>query len=176
MAFVLPDQILREFSLDEGMHVADFGSGSGAYTISASKRVGSSGRIYAIDVNKEMLEKVKRGGAKEGRFNIEIVWGDVDDKNGTKLAPSSMDRVILSNVLFQSEDKGGMVKESCRILKPNGMVLVIDWSSSHGGLGPKEDHVILPADTRRLFLNNGFAEVREVSAGDYHYGIIFRKL
>lgn len=176
MAFVLPDQILRELNLEEGMHVADFGAGSGAYTISASKRVGSSGRVYAIDVNKEMLDKVKKDGAKEGRFNIEIVWGDAETKNGTKLAPSSMDRVIMSNVLFQSEDREGMAKEANRILKTNGMVLLVDWSSSHGGLGPKEDHVVLPAEARRLFLNNGFAEVREVSSGDYHYGIIFRKL
>ncbi len=176
MAFASPEEILKELPLDEGDHVADFGAGSGAYAIIASKRVGSSGRVYAIDVNKELLAKVKNDAAKSGVHNLEIIWGNVENPNGSKLAPSAVDRVIISNMLFQAEDKEGVVKEAGRILKPSGLALVVDWSGSYGGLGPKENDILKPAEVRKMFLNASFAEVKEVRAGEYHYGIIFRRL
>lgn len=176
MAFASPDLIVNDLSLDEGHHVADFGAGGGAYAVPIARRVGSAGRVYAIDVQKELLGRLKQSALHEGVGNVEILWGDIESPNGSKLAPHSMDRVLVSNVLFQAEDKERVAKEASRILKPSGMALVIDWTASHGGLGPTEGHVVKAADARRLFLNNGFAEVREVPAGDFHYGILFRKL
>lgn len=175
MAFVSPEEIVKSISLDEGMHLADFGAGSGAYVFAAAKRVGKSGRVYAIDLNKELLQKVKRESIQGGNSNIEIIWGDVEVSKGSKLAGGAVDRVILSNILFQVEDKEGVVKETARILKPNGMALVVDWSGSYGGLGPKESQVITAREVRKLFLNNSFEEVREVNAGDYHFAIVFRR-
>ncbi|MBX4215498.1 methyltransferase domain-containing protein [Candidatus Parcubacteria bacterium] len=176
MAFALPEQILPELSVNEGDHVADLGAGSGAYALAAAKLAGGSGRVYAVDVQKDMLTKLKNEAASRGIHNLEIIWGDAEAVNGTKLAPHAVDRAIISNVLFQAESKEGLVKEARRILKPNGLALVVDWSGSYGGIGPKEDHVVPPALARRLFSTNGFAEVKEVAAGDYHYGILFRKL
>jgi len=176
MAFVLPEELLPELTLSEGMHLADFGAGSGAYSLPAAALVGESGRVYAIDVQKDMLTKLKNEAASRKLHNVEIIWGDVEAEMGAKLAPHSVDRVIVSNVLFQAEDKEKLVKEASRILRPNGLLLFIDWSGSYGGIGPKEDHVVPPAAARRLFASNGFAEVKEVNAGDYHYGIVFRRL
>lgn len=176
MAFVSPEDIIKSISIDEGMHVADFGAGSGAYVLAAAKRTGRSGRVYAIDVNKELLEKVKRDAVQNSSLNVEIIWGDVEVSAGSKLAASSVDRVILSNILFQVENKDATVKEAARILKPNGMALVVDWSGSYGGLGPKESQVISSREVRKLFLNNSFEEVKEIEAGDYHFAIIFRRL
>ncbi|MDP3958287.1 MAG: class I SAM-dependent methyltransferase [bacterium] len=175
MAFADPLATIKEFSLDEGMHVADFGAGSGAYAIPMARRVGS-GRVYAVDVQKDLLETVKREAARERVHNIEIVWGDIEEPKGSKLADRSVDRVLVSNILFQTEHKEQIAKEAARILRPNGLCLVIEWSGSYGGLGPKEAAVVRPADARRIFLNNGFAEAKEVSAGEYHYGILFRRL
>ncbi len=156
--------------------MADFGAGSGAYSILAGARAGGSGRVYAIDVNKDMLSKVKADGAKQKVSNIEIVWGDVETLGGTKLASKIIDRVIISNILFQAEDKEGLVKEAARILKPNGLALVVEWSGSYGGLGPKESALVSKDAALKLFLNNGFALVRDISAGDYHFGFIARRL
>lgn len=176
MAFVSPEEIVRGITLEEGMQVADFGAGSGAYVLSALKHVGKSGKVYAIDLNKELLQKIKRESAEKGYSNVEIIWGDVEVKNGSKLADRSMDRIILSNILFQLEDKVGTVKETARILKPSGMALVVDWSGSYGGLGPKESLVVMAKEVRSLFINNSFEEVREIGAGDYHFAIVFRRL
>lgn len=176
MAFVSPEKIVWNMSLDEGMHVADFGAGSGAYAITIAKRVGDGGRVYAIDLNKDLLTKLKNDAESAHVSNIETIWGDVEEINGSKLAPNSVERVVISNILFQVEDKVGVAKEAGRILKPNGLVLVVDWSGSYGGLGPKDEHVVPSSAVRKIFLNNNFAEVKEVEAGDYHYAILFRKL
>ena len=176
MAFALPEDIISNFSIDEGMHVADFGAGSGAYSIMAGRLAGSSGRVYAIDVNKDILSKVKADGVKQKVFSIEIVWGDIEVLGGTKLASKILDRVIISNVLFQVGDKEGVVKEAGRLLKPGGLALVVDWSGSYGGLGPKEGSVLSKDAALKLFLNNGFVLVREISAGDYHFGFIVRRI
>lgn len=175
MAFADPLLTIKELSLDDGMHVADFGAGSGAYAIPMARRVGS-GRVYAVDVQKSLLEKIKKEAAHEGVHNIEVVWGDIESPNGSKLAPQSVDRVLVSNVLFQAESKEAIAKEAARIVKPGGLCLVIEWSGSYGGLGPTEEAVVKPAEARRVFLNNSFAEAKEVPAGEYHYGILFRRL
>jgi len=176
MAFISPEEIIKNLSLDVGMQVADFGAGSGAYSILAGKQVGASGRVYAIDVNKELLAKIKKDAADQKIFNVEIIWGDVETPGGTKLKDKLIDRVIISNILFQVEDKEGVAKEAARILKPNGLVLVIDWSGSYGGLGPKESDVLSKETAQRFFLNNSFAPARDLPAGDYHFGFIMRRL
>lgn len=176
MAFALPGDIISNFSIDEGMNIADFGAGSGIYSIMAGRLVKDSGRVYAIDVNKDMLLKLKADAAKQKIFNIEIVWGNVEVLGGTKLASKIVDRVIISNILFQAEDKDGVVKEAARLLKPNGLALVVDWSGSYGGLGPKPDAVVSRDIALKIFLDNGFALVRDIPAGDYHFGFIVRRL
>ena len=55
-----PEKNIEQFSLGKGMHVADFGTGSGFYALAAAEAVGETGRVYAIDVQKDLLEKLKK--------------------------------------------------------------------------------------------------------------------
>lgn len=158
------------------MSVADLGAGTGAFTIPIAKRVGERGRVYAVDINQELLGAVKTAAAREGLSNVEIIWGDIEAPGGTKLADGSVGLVILANVLFQAERKENVVVEAKRILLPGGYVLVVDWKGSFGGLGPKEGDVITPENVQKLFLNSGFALYNELEAGEYHYALLFRKL
>ena len=108
--------------------------------------------------------------------NLEIIWGDVEVKDGTKLADNSVDFVLVSNLIFQTEDKKGLIEEVSRILKPKGMIAVIEWKGSFGGLGPKESEVVREGEVQKLFSDSLFAEYNKFNAGDYHYGIIFVKI
>lgn len=174
MAFLDPQHNIEQFNLSEGMTVADLGSGSGFYTIETAKVVGSEGRVYAVDVQKDLLDKVKNSAEIEGFHNIEVIWGDLDKVGGTKLAESSVDAVIVSNILFQLEDKNNFLSEIKRILKPNGRILVIDWTDSFGGIGPEANAVFIEQEAEELFIKNGYVVERKIEAGDNHYGIIFR--
>ena len=170
-----PEKNIAQSFLKEGMIVADFGAGTGAYAVAAARRVGESGRVYAIDVQKELLSSVTTAAKKEGLSNIEILWGDIEEPHGTKLADGSVDVVIVSNVLFQSENKMGLLSEAGRVLKKGGKLLLIDWADSFGGLGPHPDHVIKKNDARKMLENARFAYGRDIEAGEHHYGMVFEK-
>ena len=172
--FSNPEQNIEKVHIDPGMKVADLGSGAGAYSIAAGKLVGPSGRIYAVDVQKDLLEKLKHESLEQGLSNIELIWGDLDEPNGTKLANDVVERVIIANVLFQVEDKDSVMEETKRILKPKGKVLFVDWSDSFGGLGPQESDIVRPDVARTLFEAHGFEFEKEIEVGDHHYGLIFK--
>lgn len=171
-----PEKNIEQFDLGKGSYVADFGSGSGFYSFSAAKAVGETGKVYAVDVQKDLLEKLKNE-AKNVRHlnNIDIVWADLEHLGGTRLRENSMDAIIVANLFFQLEKKDNACLEIKRILKTGGRVLFIDWASSFGGVGPQMESVFSEEMAKTLFLKHGFKEDRVISAGAQHYGIIFRK-
>lgn len=175
MTFTSPQNNIDQFDLSRGMKVADLGAGSGAYTLAVAKKVGEDGRVISIEVQKELLGKLRDLAVSNHLFNVEVVWGDVEKIGGTRLKDSSMDAVIISNILFQTIEKSNLIKEAYRILKPKRRVLFIEWSGSFGGLGPTLEEVVEPEQAKKLFVKNGFEYEKDVYAGDNHYGIIFRK-
>lgn len=172
MTFADPLSNVRELGLGPGMRVADIGAGSGFYAFAAAREVGDGGRVYAIDVQQDLLTKLKNEGARQRLRNIEVVWGNAEEKGGTKLRDMAVDAVILSNVLFQVPHRAGLAAEAKRILKPGGKVLVIDWSGSYGGLGPKQSEVISKTDAQILLEKGGLVFQRDFPAGAQHWGII----
>lgn len=176
--FADPEKIIKQFELREGMHVADLGAGVGSYSIPAAKAVTGhpTGKIYAIEIQKDMLTRLKNEAEKTHIKNIEIIWGNIEKIGGTKLADNSVDAVIASNILFQVEDKKTCIDEIKRILKPGGHALVIDWSDSFGGMGPEKKKIVPRMASLHLFEKAGFSLEGDVAAGEHHYGVILRKM
>lgn len=173
--FTDPETNLNELGVREGMYVADFGAGVGAYTIPLARLVGEYGRVYAVEVQKEFLINIRSATDKQGFSNIEVLWGDIEQLGGTKIKDATVDAVVISNVLFQAEDKPGLIREAKRILKLGGKILIVDWKESFGNLGPTKDAVV-PVDTARMLCEKeGFTEKKEFNAGAHHYGIIMFK-
>ncbi len=165
-----PASNIAKLGLTEGMKVADIGAGSGFYTILAAKQVGTSGRVYAIDVQKDLLERIRSVGASQGLRNIEIVWGNAEKIGGTKVRENFLDGVIVSNVLFQIEKQDEFVLEIKRITKHGGKVLLVDWNELTT-LGPQI--VVSPDKAKVLFERFGFKADQTFNAGDHHYGMVF---
>jgi len=170
-----PEKNIAQFALASGMQVADFGSGSGFYSLAAARVVQPSGQVFSVDIQKDLLQKLKNGAKQNNLNNINIVWGDLEHLGGTKLRESSMDAVIIANLLFQIENKDGLCLEAKRILRSLGRVLVVDWAGSFGGVGPTEKDVISKENTITIFQEHGFKLDKEIAAGPQHYGLIFRK-
>lgn len=171
--FSNPDQNVAKLELREGMKVADFGAGTGAYSFASSKRVGHTGYVYAIEVQKSLVKRLEDEIKHWNLSNVECIWGNLEKIHGSKIADKSMDAIIMANVLFQAEDKLGMIDEAKRILKPNGKILFIDWLSSFSGMGPSRDHVIIPQKAEELFNKRGFKLLEKIETNPHHYGIIF---
>lgn len=167
-----PSANLSKLGLNEGMKVADLGAGSGFYAFDASRRVGMSGRVYAIDVQKDLLERIRSTGSHSGMRNIEVVWGNAEKIGGTKLREGMIDRVIASNVLFQVAKPDDFALEIKRILKPKGKVLVVDWSGITP-LSPKT--IVTERQARTLFEKIGFKMEQTFDAGEHHYGLVFSR-
>jgi ubiquinone/menaquinone biosynthesis C-methylase UbiE len=134
-----------------------------------------NGKVYAIDVQKDLLDGIKNEANREHLANIEIIWGNVEKLGGTKLRDASVDVVIASNIFFQIENREGFAKEVSRILRPNGRLFFIDWSDSFGNIGPKADVVVTESQARTFFERNNFVIDRDVSVGAHHYGLVIRK-
>lgn len=176
MPFTNPKSNVAKLGLTESMSVADFGAGSGEYARAAARQVGNTGRVFAIDIQKDVLAALKSHPVPgEASAEIETIWGDIERSGGAKIGNESVDAVILSNTLFQVEEKGTLIDEAARVLKPDGKLLLVDWTDSHGHLGPHPDHVVTEEYAVALFEAHGFTAAERFPAGDHHYGVIFRK-
>jgi len=167
-----PTVNLSKLGLTIGMKVVDLGAGSGFYSLESARRVGPGGRVYAIDVQKDILERIRTAGMTQGLRNIEVIWANAEKIGGTKLRESIADRVIASNILFQIEKPEEFALEIKRLLKPNGKVMVIDWNAG-SSMSPKT--VFPSAKAVMLFEKSGFKLEQSFVAGDHHYGLIFAK-
>ncbi len=174
-----PHIVIEHAGIQPGMVIADFGSGSGRYAMETAKALVATGKVYAIDSIPELATRTAALAREERMSNIDVIVGDVTTPRGSLLADSSLDMVIMSNLLFQlttSEDKKTALTEAKRVLQPGGRVLVVDWQDSFGGIGPAAQYVVSKTAAQVLFEKNGFAAERELDAGSHHYGYIFKKL
>lgn len=172
-SFSDPRESVLRLKLREGMKVGDFGAGSGHYTRAAAAIVGHDGHVYAVDVQEDILKHLKLNTHERHARVIEGVWGDIEKLGGSHLRDASLDAVIIANTLFQVENRFGLLKEVKRVLKPGGKLLVVDWSGSHGGMGPAPDKVVTEKEAEEFFITGGFNKAESFRAGPHHYGIIF---
>jgi ubiquinone/menaquinone biosynthesis C-methylase UbiE len=172
--FAHPARNVDFLGVDQGMTVADFGSGSGAYVLAIAERLKGSGHVYAVDVQQELLRRIKNEAHKRGYKNVEIIWSDLEKPGGSKIADRHADLVLISNLLFQVEEKKALFIEAWRILKPTGKLAVIDWSDSFGGMGPVKKEVVKKETALELARANGFEALGEFKAGAHHYGLMLR--
>lgn len=171
--FSEPRENVLQLGLREGMKVGDFGTGSGHYARAVSAVVGSSGKVYAIDVQENILKHLKLNTHIAHRSIIDTVWGDIEKPGGTHLRDASLDAIMLANVFFQVENRFGLLKEIQRVLKSGGKLMVVDWAGSYGGIGPTPKQVVTEHEAEDFFINGGFHKVKSFRAGPHHYGVIF---
>jgi ubiquinone/menaquinone biosynthesis C-methylase UbiE len=174
--FVSPQVVVSHFHLRPGDRVADFGAGKGAFSVVLASQVGPKGRVYACEIQKNLVEAIADTARSAGLNNIEPIWCDIEKEGGTKIESETLDAAVLVNTLFQMENKVIALKEIHRTLRIGGKLLVIDWSESFGGLGPQSADVVDEDEAKSLCESNGYSFERKFDAGDHHYGLSFRKV
>jgi len=172
--FLNAEKIVNTLSLQEGMKIADFGSGTGYFTILIGKEIGKQGIVYALDVQEMPLEAVQNKAKIEGLTNVEAIRANLEVIGGSSLPDNSQDMVLMANILFQSSQKTDIVREGKRILKDGGRLVAIDWEKKSGGFGPPDAMRTESAKIKSLILDEGFTFERDIDAGKFHFGMIFQ--
>ncbi len=127
-----PAKLVKEFA-KEGQVVADLGSGSGFYSIPLGKKVGSKGRVYAVDFDERAISRLKKKAAKANLG--EVIAAHAGSAADLSFIPdASVDSVIANGLLCCMVDHAGALSEIKRILKPEGRVYL-----SVARIGRKKD-------------------------------------
>lgn len=173
--FMAPEVLASHFHIRPGESVADFGAGNGNFSLILSKIVGPEGRVYACEIQKNLVETIANNARVRGVSNLEAIWCDIESHQGTKLESDSLDAAILVNTLFQMEKKGEAIEEIKRTLRSGGRFFVVDWMDSFSGMGPQKENVISESDARALIEEHHLEFERSFDSGEHHYGLVFRK-
>ena len=128
--FLNPDIILKKAGLSRDTIFADLGCGSGYFAIPASLIVR---KVYAIDVQKEMLDIVREKIRMGKLTNIETL---LSNESSFLLPDNSVDVLFMANVFHELDDKSGILKEAKRILSGRGRMIIIDWKKMEMEMGP----------------------------------------
>ncbi len=166
--------ILETWDVRPGEKVADFGCGAGFFSVPIAQRLGQYGAVYAFDIRQEALDATR---SKTKLFHIttvDLVRADLERPRGSGLADSSVDKILIANILFQSDAPGSILAEAYRIVKPGGTVLIVEWDEETVG-GPVLPKKIARKTIEDMFAQIGFSRVKDFYAGSHHYGLIFKK-
>ncbi|HLG57406.1 MAG TPA: class I SAM-dependent methyltransferase [Vicinamibacterales bacterium] len=129
-----PEQIMDALHVADGSTVADVGAGAGWFTIRLAHRVGPNGVVYAQDVQRLMIEAIRRRVSREGLQNVQTRIGSGSNPN---LPVKTFDAVLVVDAYQEVEDRVAFLRNLARALKPAGRIGIANWKPGSGGPGPE---------------------------------------
>ena len=148
-----PDVALNALKIPKGASVADIGAGSGFITERLSARVGSTGRVFANDVQPQMLQMLARRLAAKKITNVTLVQGTIDDP---KLDPASVDLEIMVDVYHELSQPQAMLRHLREALKPGGRLVLLEYRKEDPTVPIKFEHKMSVAEAKMELEAEGF--------------------
>ena len=173
-AWQKPDQVMDALRIAEGTTVADLGAGGGWFTMRLARRVGRNGRVFAVDVQRLMIEAIERRVEREGLSKIvTAVQGEYDDP---KLpADARTDAVLIVDAFHEMEDPVLLLRNVARTLHAHGRIGIIDYREGDGGPGPDAAERVPPSVVIAQAAAAGLKLVEQHKFLPYQYFLIFGK-
>jgi 2-polyprenyl-3-methyl-5-hydroxy-6-metoxy-1,4-benzoquinol methylase len=148
----------EELRLKTGMSVCDMGSGNGYHTLPMAEAVGGTGKVYAVDVQPEMIVMLNERIAEKAITNIEPIIGEVDDP---KLPANSCDIILLVDVYHEFSHPEAMLTGMKKALKPGGQIVLVEFRAEDDSVPIKPEHKMSKAQISKEMNANGLKLVRE---------------
>lgn len=165
-----PDRLWHRVGLKEGDTVVDVGAGSGFFSFAAASIVGPNGRVYAVDISKELTELVRER-AEIGKFrNVEAV---LSTASHIPVEDAVADVAILANVLHGVPPS--TVDESIRLLRPGGRLVNVDWKKETTEGGPPVHHRLSVKEATATLARRGLVPIDSFDLGPAHYVLVFER-
>jgi SAM-dependent methyltransferase len=132
-----PDLTIRILNIRKGASVADIGAGSGYMTLRLAAEVGPSGRVYANDVQPEMIAMLRRRFSGERFAQVTVVQGEIDDP---KLPSSSIELELLVDVYHEFSRPQAMLRHLRDALKPAGRLVLVEYRKEDPTIPIRVEH------------------------------------
>ncbi len=168
-----PDLLLAALELKPGMSVADVGAGTGYYSAPMAKAVAPGGRVYAVDVQPQMLALIKKRMASEAIDNIVPVLGANDD---VRLAPNSIDLALLVDTYHELDAPYEVMASLVRALKPGGRLVLVEYRAEDPAVPIKPLHKMSEAQVKRELDVLPLRHERTDNRLPWQHLVVFRRL
>jgi len=127
IARLQPDKVIAQLNLKKEDVAADIGAGSGVFTRRLAQAVAPGGKVFAVDIDQELLD-YNRGKIQEAKLsNVEFILGGFDNP---KLPPKSVDLVFICDVVHHIEHRQIYLSNLRECLRPTGRIAIIDYKTN----------------------------------------------
>ena len=167
-----PETALNAIGIAPGSTVADVGAGSGYFAVRMARRVGAQGRVYANDLQPEMLAMLASRLQKEGVPNVTLVQGTVDDP---KLPAASIDLILLVDVYHEFSQPQIMLRRMREALKPGGRLVLLEYRKEDPSVPIRPEHKMSVAEAKLEVEAEGYTLSRVDSALPRQHILIFTR-
>ena len=166
-----PDQIPPVLGLKPGMAIADIGAGTGYFLKHFSNAVGTSGRVYAVDIEPKLVDYMRERVHREKSENVTVILGAPDDP---KLPAGALDVIFICDTWHHINDRIDYLALLGRALKPGGSVVIVDFQKRETPVGPPLEHKIASEDVVAEFAEAGWVLATQSDILPYQYLLIFK--
>ena len=167
-----PDLLLAALALKPGMQVADIGAGTGYYSWRMAEGVGAAGRVWAVDVQPEMLALLDAQMKKRQADNVRAVLGTSTDP---RLPVAAIDLVLMVDVYHEFDHPREMLNALVRALKPGGRIVFVEYRAEDPAVPIKPHHKMSEAQVRREAVAAGLVWMKTVGTLPWQHIVIFER-
>ena len=167
-----PDKAIALLGIAKGATVADIGAGNGYMTWRLAERVGPTGKVYANDIQREMLQMLRENMLQRKLKNVETVLGKFDDP---KLPVNTMDLVILVDVYHEFNAPQQMLRGIREALKPDGRLVLLEYRGEDPSVPIRPEHKMTVAQVRAELEPEGYRVDRVLEDLPRQHLLIFKK-
>jgi FkbM family methyltransferase len=167
-----PEKALDALRIQPGMTVADVGAGTGYMSLRMARRVGPTGKIYANDLQPEMLTKLRANAEQEKIINVETVLGTVSDP---KLPAGQIDLILLVDVYHEFSQPQAMLAKMRESLKPDGRLVLLEYRKEDPKVPIRLEHKMTVTEVKTEVEAEGYKLDQVIEKLPRQHIIIFRK-